>query len=287
MRISQQSESVDEENMPSDFITKLKKAAAKRDSWLCVGLDPVRERMPDGISEDASGIVTFCEQIIEATAPYAAAFKPNIAFFETLGREGWAALSEVCDAVPQDIPIILDAKRGDIGNTADRYAEAYYDILGVDAVTVNPYMGWDAVKPFATWPGKAAFVLCLTSNASASELQSLPIADEQCEPLFHRVARLVASWEGTCGLVVGATKAEHIAEVRKLAPNAPLLIPGVGAQGGDLAASVRNGAWKGGGGALINASRSILYASSEANFAEAAAREAERLCVELRRAQPR
>jgi len=273
--------------MPTDFLTKLKRAAAERDSWLCVGLDPVLERMPRGISKDAKGLVAFCQRIIEATAPFAATFKPNIAFFETLGRDGWSALSDVCDAVPSDIPVILDAKRGDIGNTAERYAEAYYDVLGVDAVTVNPYMGWDAVKPFATHPGKAAIVLCLTSNASAGELQFARIADDANEPLFHRVARLVAQWEGTCGLVVGATKAEHVGVVRHLAPDNVLLIPGIGAQGGDLEASVRNGAWRGGGGALINASRSILFASSGEDFAEAAAREAKRLQEELARAQPR
>ena len=273
--------------MPNDFLTKLTNSTAKRDSWLCVGLDPVLERLPRGISRDANGVVAFCQRIIEATSPYAATFKPNIAFFETLGRDGWLALSDVCSAVPSDIPIILDAKRGDIGNTAERYAEAYYDVLGVDAVTVNPYMGWDAVKPFATRPGKAAIVLCLTSNASAQDLQFARIADDGNEPLFCRVARLVRRWEGTCGLVVGATKAEHIAVVRNLAPRNVLLIPGIGTQGGDLETSVQNGAWEGGGGALINASRSILFASSGEDFAEAAATEAKRLQEELSRAQPR
>lgn len=268
----------------TDFIAKLTAAADKRDSWLCVGLDPACDRMPDGIPDTPAGVATFCERIVEATAPHAAAFKPNIAFFEALGGDGWSALNDVVRAVPDDIPVILDAKRGDIGNTAERYAEAYYGVLGVDAVTVSPYMGWDAVEPFATPPGKAAIVLCLTSNASAGEVQLLEVDGE---PLFVRMARTIASWEGTCGLVVGATRAEMIGRVREAAPDNMLLIPGIGAQGGDLEASVRNGAWEGGGGALINASRSILYASSGEDYAEAAEQEARRLREALALAQPR
>ena len=205
----------------------------------------------------------------------------------------WRSLTDVLAAVPEDIPVILDAKRGDIGNTAERYAEAYYGGIGVDAVTVSPYMGWDAVKPFATWPGKAAIVLCLTSNASAAEVQMMTVQHEvftpetaleiRYEPLFVQMARLVASWEGTCGLVVGATRSEHLTAVREVAPGNVLLIPGIGAQGGDLEQSIRLGSWEGGGGALINASRSVLYASSGSDYADAAARAAEDLRDQIRR----
>lgn len=275
--------------MSTDFTEKLTASAARSESWLCVGLDPVLDRLPEGVPRSASGIATFCASIVEATAPHAAAFKPNIAFFEALGADGWHALAETVQSIPDGIPVILDAKRGDIGNTAERYAEAYYGELGVDAVTVSPYMGWDAVLPFATWPGKAAFVLCLTSNPSAADIQLLQVESGNGgrEPLFERMARLIASWEGTCGLVAGATRPEQIRAVRYAAPDAVLLIPGVGAQGGDLEASVREGSWEGGGGALINASRSILFASSGSDYASAAAAEAERLRVEMLRAQPR
>jgi len=267
--------------MSEDFLTKLVTIAEEHSSWLCVGLDPVLERMPDGVPQTPSGIVQFCRNIIRTTARYAAAYKPNIAFFEALGRDSWHVLKDVLDAVPDSVPVILDAKRGDIGNTAERYAVAYYDRLGVDAVTVSPYMGWDAVKPFATWPGKAAFVLCLTSNASAPDIQLLDIGGE---PLFVRMARLIDSWEDTCGLVVGATRPEMITHVRDAAPRGVLLIPGIGAQGGDLEASVQRGSWSGGGGALINASRSILYASDGEDYAEAAAAEAARLREKIWRA---
>ena len=270
-----------------DFRSRLIASTETRNSWLCVGLDPVKERLPENIPDSPAGVREFCTAIIEATAPYACAYKPNIAFFEALGRDGWDVLGEVIDAVPDDIPVILDAKRGDIGNTAERYAEAYYGVLDVDAVTVNPYMGWDAVKPFAEWPGKAAIVLCLTSNPAASEIQMMTVQEElytpetalemRYEPLYLQMARIIHGWGASCGLVVGATKASHLKDVRSVAPDEVLLIPGVGAQGGDLEKSVRYGSWEGGGGALINASRSILYASSGDDFAEAAAEAADEL----------
>jgi orotidine-5'-phosphate decarboxylase len=266
-----------------DFLTKLNTSARERDSWLCVGLDPVVEHLPVGLPGRAAGVVEFCSRIVLATAPYACAFKPNIAFFEALGADAFAILKDVVDSVPDGIPVILDAKRGDIGSTAEMYARAYFDELGVDAVTVNPYMGWDAVRPFAERPNKAAFVLCLTSNQSAESVQMLPV---EGEPLFLRIAEMVASWGISCGLVVGATRADMIAAVRARCREQVLLIPGIGAQGGDLKRSVELGAWQGGGGALINASRSLLYASGGEDYAEAAAAAAVELRADISRCQP-
>lgn len=264
------------------FLTKLTNAAAANRSWLCVGLDPTKDRLPAGLPKTTAGVVQFCTEIIRATTPYAAAFKPNIAFFEALGVDAFVALKDVLDAVPGHIPVILDAKRGDIGTTAEQYAESYYGHFGVDAVTVNPYLGWDAVRPFAERKGKAAFVLCLTSNESAAQVQMLRVGSQ---PLFVHVARMVAAWPGTCGLVVGATKAAMLEQVRRAAPDPVILIPGVGAQGGDLEESVRLGSWPTGGGALITASRSILYASSDSDYAEAAARAAASLRDQVGKAQ--
>jgi len=266
-----------------DFGTKLRRAATKNRSWLCVGIDPAKEKMPVGLPKTTAGLVRFCTEIIRATAPDVAAFKPNIAFFEALGADAFVALRDVLDSVPADIPVILDAKRGDIGNTAERYAECYFDHLGVDAVTVNPYMGWDAVRPFAERPDRAAFVLCLTSNESASQVQMLPVGSK---PLFLRIARMVAAWPGTCGLVVGATRAPLLEQVRQAAPEPIILIPGVGAQGGDLETSVRLGSWPNGGGALVTASRSVLYASRRADYGEAAAKVARTLRERIARAEP-
>jgi len=265
--------------MAVDFLTKLTAAAKARGSWLCVGLDPVPDRLPNGVERTPAGIVEFCRKIVEATAGQVCAYKPNIAYFEALGADGWPALKDVIDAIPDDIPVILDAKRGDVGHTAERYAVAYYERLGVDAVTVNPYMGQDAVRPFGTWTGKGAFVLCLTSNDSAAEIQLLK-ADGV--PLFLHVARLANEWPGVCGLVVGATRADMMAEVRKIAPKKVLLVPGVGAQGGDLERSVRLGAWPDGGGVLVSASREVLYASSGKDYAAAALAAAERLREKMR-----
>ena len=275
------------EKMPVAFVDKVKAAASSRNSWLCVGLDPTLDRLPEGLPRTSAGVVRFCHGIVEATSASACAFKPNIAFFEALGSDGYSALKSVLNAVPDAVPVILDAKRGDIGNTARMYAEAYYGDLGVDAVTVSPYMGWDAVEPFAAWPGKAAFVLCLTSNASAGEMQMLRVgdaADDTPEPLFVRVARLAEGWGGSYGLVVGATRAEMIGRVRDVSPDAVLLVPGVGTQGGDLESSVRLGSCPQGGGAIVNASRSVLFASSGPDYATRAADVAEKIRQDIERA---
>jgi orotidine-5'-phosphate decarboxylase len=260
------------------FTEKLDNAAAKNRSWLCVGLDPVLDKLPEGIARTPSGVVDFCQEIIKATSGVAAAYKPNIAFFEAFGADGWNMLADSIAVVPDHIPVILDAKRGDVGHTAKAYAEAYFGVLGVDAVTANPYLGRDAVEPFATWPGKAAIMLCLTSNPSAVEIQGMDVAGE---PLYLRVARRIGEWDGTYGLVVGATKAEMIGDVRAVSPETVFLIPGVGAQGGDLEKSVTLGARASGGGALINASRAVIYASNGPDFAETAGVAAESVRAQI------
>ncbi len=264
-----------------DFLAKLKIAARTRGSWLCVGLDPIVEKLPACLPRSSTGVTAFCQRIIESTAPHACAFKPNIAFFEALGRDAFSVLEDVISSVPEDIPVILDAKRGDIGSTAHLYARSYFEKLGVDAVTLSPYLGWDAIEPFLRYPGKAVFVLCLTSNPSAAQIQMLPC---EGEPLYVRVARLVQSQNPSTGLVVGGTRPEQIGIVREICPESPFLIPGIGAQGGDLELSVRLGSWKTGGGALINASRAVLYTSNGEDFAEAAGGVAAGLKEEIARA---
>ena len=247
------------------FAEKLKTATEQNDSLLCVGLDPIVERLPDSVQSKDNPALYFCQKIIDATADLACAYKPNLGFFGALGESGWATLKATLDHVPAEIPTIIDAKVGDIESSAVRYAEMYFEVLGGDAVTVNPYMGSDAVRPFLERPDKAAFVLCLTSNKSSAEFETLATEDGA---LYELVARKAAEWgkSGNCGLVVGATKSETIGRIRSLAPELPMLIPGVGAQGGDLASAVASGADADGAGILINASRSILYAGSGADF---------------------
>ena len=251
------------------FAEKLAAAAERNRSWLCVGLDPQPGRTP------LDEIVPFTRAIIDATSDLVCAFKPQAAFFEAHGRAGWDALAATIAAVPDHVPVVLDVKRGDIGHVAEAYATACFDALGADAVTVNPYLGRDAVAPFLARPDKGAFILCRTSNAGGADLQSLDVGGE---PLFLRVASLVQEWGAehhNAGLVVGATYPRELAAVRDRAPGLPILLPGIGAQGGDLEASVRAGG--GGGGLLVSASRSVIYAGAGPGFATAARAEAERL----------
>ena len=256
------------------FFEKLERAARKNGSLLCVGLDPDPALMP---VDDVAG---FNRAIIAATSDYVCAYKPNLAFYEALGEKGYAALSETLAAIPDDIPTIGDAKRGDIGNTAKAYASALFDELGFDAATVNPYLGGDAVEPFLEREEKAAFVLCRTSNPGARDLQDLAVSDGgTSRPLFEVVAEMAARWNarGNVGLVVGATYPEELRRVRQICPDMTFLVPGVGAQGGDLAAVMANGLDSRGSGLIINVSRQVLYASKGADFAEAAGEAARRL----------
>ena len=256
------------------FFEKLERAARKNGSLLCVGLDPDPALMP------VDDVADFNRAIIAATCDYVCAYKPNLAFYEALGEKGYAALRETLAAIPDDIPTIGDAKRGDIGNTAKAYARALFDDLGFDAATVNPYLGGDAVEPFLEREEKAAFILCRTSNPGARDLQDLAVSDGGASrPLFEVVAEMAARWNmrGNVGLVVGATYPEELRRVRQICPDMTFLVPGVGAQGGDLAAVMANGLDSRGSGLIINVSRQVLYASKGADFAEAAGEAARRL----------
>ena len=268
------------------FFDKLERAAQRNGSLLCVGLDPDPAQMP------VSDVAAFNRAIIEATAGLVCAYKPNLAFYEALGERGLAALRETLAAIPPDIPVIADGKRNDIGNTARAYARALFDELGVDAATVNPYLGGDAVEPFLEREEKAAFILCRTSNPGARDLQDLLVSAPgggEARPLFEMVAEMARRWNsrGNVGLVVSATYPEELGRVRRLCPEMTFLVPGVGAQGGDVAAVIGNGLDKAGRGLIINVSRQVLYASREKDFAVAAAGAARQLRDEIARERER
>ena len=245
------------------FTDKLLNISRKNNTLLCIGLDPDPELMP-GVD-----VLEFNKAIIEATSDLVCAYKPNLAFYEALGSEGLAILEKTVRYVPGDIPVIADAKRGDIGNTARAYARALFSIFGFDAATVNPYLGFDSIEPFINNQDKGVFILCRTSNPGATDFQNLCTNGV---PLYEVVAQKAREWNiyGNIGLVVGATYPEELKRVRSICPEMPLLIPGIGAQGGDLAAAVRYGADAGGQKVIISVSRQILYASQDKDFARAA-----------------
>jgi len=222
----------------------------------------------------------FNREIVDATADLVCAYKLNAAFYEAEGSPGWKALADTISYIPDRIPVIIDAKRGDIGNTARMYARSAFEALGGDAITVNPYMGSDAVEPFLDYAEACVFVICLTSNPSCAEFQKLVCAGK---PVYQHVAERAVVWSrrGSCGLVVGATQAEELGAVRRIAPDLPILIPGIGAQGGDLETSVRLSTDGRDAPALISSSRAILYASEGGDFAEAARKAAGRLREEI------
>ncbi|MBV8666416.1 MAG: orotidine-5'-phosphate decarboxylase [Burkholderiaceae bacterium] len=258
-----------------NFIEKLSAAWTRNDSLLCVGLDPDTAKFPVHLQGKSDAIAQFCKAIIDATADAACAFKPQIAYFAAQGAED--QLEEICRYVRESyphIPIVLDAKRGDIGATAEQYAREAFERYGADAVTVNPYMGFDSVAPYLEWKERGAIVLCRTSNAGGSDLQFLNVDGV---PLYQHVARLVAhKWNsnGQCALVVGATFPAELGQVRSIVGDMPLLVPGIGAQGGDVKATVEAGKSKDGSGMMINSSRAILYAPAAQgeDFAQAARR---------------
>ncbi|MFQ5677572.1 MAG: orotidine-5'-phosphate decarboxylase [bacterium] len=263
------------------FLHRFQEVTEKQNSLLCIGLDPDRRRLPESIKSAPDPLFKFCSEIIESTKHAAAAFKPNFAFFEAEGSRGWAALEKLVEIIPDNIIKLADAKRGDIGSTSEMYARAILQTLGFDALTVNPYLGHDAVAPFLQWPEKGAIILGVTSNPGSKDFQHLQV---EAGPVYKTVIREVTqNWNSkqNCGLVVGATNPDELKEVRRLAPDLPFLIPGIGAQGGDLGASVEYGTDSSGGLALLAASRSIIYKSSGSDFAEAAGREAERLNHEI------
>lgn len=260
-------------------------AAERNRSALCVGLDPEPSRFPAPWTNDPLRLFDFCAAIVDATADLVCAYKPQIAYFAALGAEAQLEqlIAHIRKAAP-GVPVILDAKRGDIGTTAAQYAREAFVRFDADALTLSPYMGFDSVEPYLRYPERGLFLLCRTSNPGGADLQTLRITDPNVgasahlvdELLFERVARLAAhdwNWHGQNGLVAGATHPGDIARIRAVAPDAPLLVPGIGAQGGDLAATVRAAHHR----FLINASRSVLYASSGRDFADAARSEARRL----------
>lgn len=264
--------------MTPTFTDLLRNAATQNQSMLCVGLDPEPARFAGALRGDPRKMYDFCAAIVDATADLVCAFKPQIAYFAAHGAEDQLEklMAHMRARAPQ-VPIILDAKRGDIGSTAEQYAKEAFERYGADAVTLSPFMGFDSIAPYLQYPGKGAFLLCRTSNPGGDDLQSQRLASVEGEPLlYEHIARLAnGAWNtnGQLGLVVGATYPAEIARVRALAPTLPLLIPGVGAQGGDAAATVRAG-WRPDGPVIVNSSRAILYAGSGADFADAARAEA-------------
>ncbi len=262
-----------------NFLEKLAAATRRNRSLVCVGLDPDPALMPETVS-----VVDFNREIIQATADLVCAYKPNFAFYEAYGLEGLTALKETIKAVPDGIPVIADAKRGDIGNTAKAYARAVFEYYGFDACTVNPYLGFDAVQPFLDYKDKATIILCRTSNAGATDFQSLRF-ETPAGPklLFEIVAEKANSWNTNVnvGLVVGATYPDELKSLRSAYPDLPFLIPGVGAQGGDLALTVKNGLDPRRERTIINSSRGIIYASRGRDFALAARKAAMKMRDEI------
>ncbi|MDQ7747135.1 orotidine-5'-phosphate decarboxylase [Hydrogenophaga pseudoflava] len=265
------------------FLDMLGAAERQNQSLLCVGLDPDPAKFPAGLKGDASKIYDFCAAIVEATADAVIAFKPQIAYFAAHRAEDQLEkLMRHMKAVAPQVPVILDAKRGDIGSTAEQYAIEAFERYGADAVTLSPFMGWDSVQPYLKYEGKGAFLLCRTSNPGGDDLQNQRLASVDGQPrVYEHVAKLAQGpWNlnGQLGLVVGATYPAEIERVRELAPTLPLLIPGVGAQGGDAVATIRAGYRTQGGATtgpvIVNSSRAVLYASGGADFAAAARAEA-------------
>ncbi len=261
-------------NQPMKFLDLLRQAERQNSSMLCVGLDPEPAKFPTAYQGDARKIYDFCAAIVEATADLVSAFKPQIAYFAAHRAEDQLErlMAHMRRTAP-GVPIILDAKRGDIGSTAEQYAKEAFERYGADAVTLSPFMGFDTIAPYLKYHDKGAFVLCRTSNPGGDDFQNQRLASVAGEPrLYEHIAQLAQGpWNlnGQLGLVVGATYPAEIERVRELAPSLPLLIPGVGAQGGDALATVRAG-WREHGPIVVNSSRAVLYASAGADFAQAA-----------------
>ncbi|HEY8708031.1 MAG TPA: orotidine-5'-phosphate decarboxylase [Burkholderiaceae bacterium] len=272
------------------FLDRLRSAERSNGSMLCVGLDPEPSRFPGALQGDATRIYDFCARIVDATADLVIAFKPQIAYFASHRAEDQLErLMEHLRRNAPQVPVILDAKRGDIGSTAEQYAREAFERYGADAVTLSPFMGFDSVLPYMKYEGKGAFLLCRTSNPGGDDLQNQRLASVEGQPLlYEHVARLAQGpWNvnGQLGLVVGATYPAEIERVRRVAPTVPLLIPGVGAQGGDAVATVRAG-WRADAPIVVSSSRAILYASGGDDFAAAARREALRTRELLEAARP-
>jgi len=260
------------------FTDKLLACAERNDSWLCVGLDPAMDKLPSGFRREPTEILRFNRAIIDATSDLVCAYKPNAAFYECLGREGWDTLKGTIDAIPSHIPVILDAKRGDIGNTAAMYAKSVYEELNADAATVSPFLGTDSLEPFLKYADRGVIVLCLTSNPGARDFQVK-------NNLHIQIAERSNEWakkNGNVALVVGATQADQLSAIRAICPDRLFLVPGIGAQGGSLEETIRAGAGRSGLRLIINASRGVIQAGSGPDFADASRVEAKRLRDEIR-----
>ena len=255
--------------MSLSFTEKWKQAIRRNNSLVCVGLDTDPAQLPASVRAKANPVLYFNQQIIDATCDLVCCYKPNFAFYSALGADGFATLKRTLDHIPEDIPVLIDAKVGDMGNTAEQYARAFYEVLGCDALTVTPYLGHDCVAPFTAYQDHTTFLVCLTSNPGADDFQKDHLGDR---PLYEQVVAKAHEWNAAdnIGLVVGATQPAGLARIRSLAPDMPLLIPGIGAQSGDTAAAVKNGCDARGAGVLINSSRGVLYASQDSDFAAAA-----------------
>jgi orotidine-5'-phosphate decarboxylase len=266
------------------FREKLIAIQRKQHSLVCIGLDSDPQFLPTHLRNSADGVLDFNRRIIEATQDLVCAYKPNLAFYEALGSRGWDILSKTLALIPPEIVTIGDAKRGDIGNSAEQYAKALFDTLHFDAVTINAYLGYDAVEPFIRNPDRGAFILALTSNRGSKDFQRVKIGKQ---PLYEKLARSCVKWNtnGNIGLVVGATHPKELRTIRALAPTVPILIPGIGKQGGDLKSSIRFGCDRNAELAIVSSSRAILYASAGLDFADAARRETMKLRDKIRKYQ--
>lgn len=266
-------------------IDRLKQIQRKNNSLLCVGLDLDPKRVPQEFSSSTKGLFDFAKAIIEATSDLVAAYKPNLAFFEALGIDGLSLLRMVCERIPDDIPVILDAKRADIGNTSAQYASSLFKLFNADWVTVNPYMGEDSIRPFLEYQDRGVFVLCLTSNPGSADFQML---ESNGKPLYMHVCEKALQWNtnSNVGLVVGATHPDQLKTIRSAADDMPLLIPGIGAQGGALEKAVMYGTANFTRTALLNVSRSVLYASKGSDFAEKARESVENTLKQINALRP-
>jgi orotidine-5'-phosphate decarboxylase len=265
------------------FAEQLRAAEKRNNSLVCVGLDPDISRFPAHLREldPKRALIEFCGAIIDATSDLVSAYKPNLGFYMAYGLAGLEALVEIRKRIPPTVPVILDAKTGDMATTTTAYARGYFDQWDFDAVTVNPFQGEDSIAPFFSHPDKGVLVLCKTSNPGGAELQDQLIGEEKRQPVYLALADRIQGWSerypASLGLVVGATYPGHLAQIRERCPELPILLPGIGAQAGDLEGSIRAGTDAQGGALIASASRSILYAGSGVDFATAARAEAEKL----------
>lgn len=272
----------------SRFDERLRSAVARSDSLVCVGLDPDLSQFPAHLRHEPEAVLRFNSAIVEATHDLVCAYKPNLGFYVGLGLDGLTALVATRRLIPAHIPVILDCKVGDLGHTASAYARGYFDEWGFDAITANPYLGEDSLAPFLAYEDRGVIVLCKTSNPGSGDLQDLPVQRQpgaEFAPLYLALAERAATWAdrypATLGLVVGATYPQHLAAVRARCPNLPILLPGVGAQAGDLSAAIRSGLDASGAGLIVTSSRAITYAGSGLDFADRSREAALRLRDEI------